>query len=126
MLQKRFVRNSIIKTLSLKARALILLQLSVIALSFGPILSKIISQYRFTQAEFILNLSLLLIILIIYSFIWQYVLKQLPLSLAYACRSTCIVWSLFWSALIFGQSISTNNLIATILIVTGIFVITRD
>lgn len=56
----------------------------------------------------------------VYAVLWQQVIKRMPLSMAYMFKGTSLIFVLLISALLFGESITTNNLIGSAVIVFGI------
>ena len=59
------------------------------------------------------------------SIIWQLVLKQLPLSVAYPAVSLNIALLLFFGFLIFGEQITWNNILGTIVMFMGVWMINQ-
>jgi len=59
-------------------------------------------------------------ILGIYSVFWQVSLKYIPLSTAFFCKGSVVVFSLIWAVLIFGEKITANNILGAVLIIIGI------
>lgn len=60
-----------------------------------------------------------LILMIIYAFFWQKVMKNIPLSTAYLNKGLIVFWSLLWAAVVFGESITVMNIIGTAIIFSG-------
>ena len=112
--------------MNIKNLNLIKLQIGVIFFSFGPLISKFASRFSFTDIKFIFSYFFLLVLLFSYFLIWKSSLKLLNLSIAYSYRSTSIIWSLIWSYIFFGEEITSNNIIGSILILIGIRLITID
>jgi drug/metabolite transporter (DMT)-like permease len=56
----------------------------------------------------------------LYALLWQQVIARMPLSTAYMFKGTSLVFVLLISALLFGEAITTNNLIGSAIIITGI------
>lgn len=61
----------------------------------------------------------------VYAVLWQQVIKRMPLSTAYMFKGTSIVFVLLFSALLFGESITLNNVIGTVIIIAGIVLYAR-
>lgn len=62
----------------------------------------------------------------VYSAFWQVSLKYIPLSTAFFCKGSVVVFSLIWAVLIFGEKITANNLLGAVLIITGILVMAHE
>ena len=56
----------------------------------------------------------------VYAILWQQVLKRIELSTAYMFKGTSLIFVLLISSLLFGETITTNNLIGSAIIITGI------
>lgn len=59
-------------------------------------------------------------ILGVYAILWQHVLKNTPLSMAFMFKSVTVVYGMFFAAFIFEEKISTFNIIGALMIVVGI------
>jgi drug/metabolite transporter (DMT)-like permease len=56
----------------------------------------------------------------LYALLWQQVIARMPLSTAYMFKGTSLIFILLISALLFGESITTNNIIGSAIIIAGI------
>lgn len=56
----------------------------------------------------------------LYAVLWQQVLKHIELSLAYMFKGTSIVFVMLLAHMIFGEQITWNNIIGTVIIILGI------
>lgn len=56
----------------------------------------------------------------VYALLWQQVIKRMPLSKAYMFKGTSLIFILLISAILFGESITINNLIGSVIIIFGI------
>lgn len=64
-------------------------------------------------------------ILGIYAALWQMILSKVDLSVAYMCKGMIVFWGVFWAALFFHEIISIFNILGTILICTGTFLVMK-
>lgn len=64
----------------------------------------------------------MLAVLFIYAIGWQQVIKNLPISVAFAHRAIIVVWGMIWGYVIFEESIMIKNIIGVIVIMLGIVV----
>ncbi len=113
-----------------KIKTLILLQLAVFIYSivsvFSKISSSVINEKGFFSFSFITCVILMFITLGIYAIIWQFTLKKIDLSIAYANKGLTLFWSIIWSSFLFKESINTQNIIGIIVIIIGVVVISYD
>lgn len=84
------------------------------------------SNYPFLSVEFIVRYSSMVSLFGLYAAVWQRVLEKVDLGLAYAAKSLVVVYSLFWAALIFRESITLNNLAGSALVITGVILAGRE
>lgn len=56
----------------------------------------------------------------IYAILWQQVITRMPLSTAYMFKGTSLIFVLLISALLFGEPITTTNIIGSVIIISGI------
>ena len=64
--------------------------------STGGIFSKYAAGQEFFGAGFWLFYGLLIMVLGLYAIGWQQILRWIPLSVAFAHKSVCVIWSLVW------------------------------
>mgnify|MGYP004539857213 CR=1 FL=1 len=113
-----------------KTKRLIILHINIMLFSFAGIFSKLtansigenglFSIYTFIYA------GLILVSCGIYAIFWQQNLKHFDVNVAYAHRSVYNIWSLLWSVLIFSETITVGNIIGTVLIIAGIWVMQSE
>lgn len=56
----------------------------------------------------------------VYALLWQQVIARMPLSTAYMFKGTSLVFVLLISALMFGEAITLNNVLGSVIIIAGI------
>lgn len=56
----------------------------------------------------------------LYAILWQQVITRMPLSTAYMFKGTSLIFVLLISALLFGEAITTANIIGSVIIISGI------
>lgn len=106
-----------------KVKLIILLQVAVFIYSLGSIASKLASRELLFSKTFIVYSLILFILLALYSIIWQQALKRTTLSFAYINKATSIIWGLLLGYLVFFERITLFNIIGTILVIAGIFIV---
>lgn len=62
----------------------------------------------------------------LYAAIWQQVLKQFTLVTAMASKGVVVIFNLAWSALLFKEAVTMNNMIGAAVIIGGIWVVSAD
>ena len=53
----------------------------------------------------------------LYAILWQQVIMRMPLSTAYMFKGTSLIFVLLISALLFGEAITTANIIGSVIII---------
>lgn len=109
-----------------KKKHYLLLHILLILYSIGGICSKKAAGETFLSVGFFFYYALFLLILLIYAFGWQQIIKVLPLSMAFANKSITVIWSLFWGVLLFNKNITFEKLLGISFIVIGIILFTYE
>ena len=60
-----------------------------------------------------------------YAILWQQVLRHIELSTAYLFKGTTLIFTMLFAALLFGETITIPNIIGSIIIITGITILSR-
>lgn len=61
----------------------------------------------------------------IYALLWQQVIAKMPLSTAYMFKGTSLIFVLLFSVLLFGEAITLNNVIGSVIIIIGIILFAK-
>ena len=110
-----------------KQKNYILLHVLLLFLSFSGVFSKMAAGHDFLSLGFILCYGGVLLILFLYAILWQQVLKRIPLTIAYCNKSVTIIWGMIVGALIFGESITVQNIIGACIVFVGVYLmVTAD
>ncbi len=108
----------------------IILQLMNILYSLNSVLIKIVSVKWQAEGLFSFMTVLLLLaaiaILAIYALLWQKILTKVDLTVAYMCKGMIIFWGMLWAFLFFRENISVFNVIGTILIFAGTYLVSSN
>jgi len=91
--------------------------------SLAAVCSKMAALSEFPSLPFFAWYGGVLLILLFYAFVWQQVLKRLPLLTAFANKGITIIWGLLWGALLFSEVISINMFIGGALVFVGILLV---
>ena len=103
----------------------IFLHFSLLIFSISGILSKTAAGYPFLSVPFIAFYLGALIILAIYAVLWQQVLKQMQLTIAYANRAIVVFWGMLWGKLVFDEEIRLTMIMGAVIIILGILVVVK-
>ena len=105
-------------------KALLFLHLILVIYSLSSVCSKFASKEQFLSLKWILLYGLLIFCLGIYAILWQQVLKQLPLNIAYANKSVTLAWGMLFGALIFNEEnvFTLPKIIGAIIILIGVII----
>ena len=101
------------------AKTLLLLHVLLLAYSFSDIASKSAAGFDFLSPGFIICYGIVLAILAIYAIGWQQIIKQIPLSTAFANKAVTTIWGTVWGVLLFHERFSVGKLIGILIIVAA-------
>lgn len=73
-----------------------------------------------TGINFIFGYCIVLFLLAIYAVLWQQVLKQQLLSVAFANKAVVIIWGIIWGFLLYKETISITKIVGAVIIMVGI------
>lgn len=106
---------------------MIILHILLGVYSLTGVASKFAAGEEFMSFKFILFYGLSLLGLFIYAFVWQQIIKHMPLITAYANKGVTVIWGILWGYFIFSEEITARKLIGAVLIVVGIvLIVTAD
>lgn len=108
-------------------KSIIVLQAIIIIYTFSGVFGKLATAGNaFMSREFILYIVLDVAVLGVYALLWQQALKRFDLHVAYANRAMASVWGLIWAYFIFDERITAMNIVGTVLILAGTFLVNSD
>ena len=99
------------------------IQLAVGIYAFSAAAGKLASGHPFISVPFILFYGLEILCLGVYALLWQQIIKRHELSVAYVNRSLALVWSMAFSALIFKETITPQNLVGVAIVIAGVLLV---
>ena len=113
-----------------KMKRLFILHLNILLFSFTGIFSKLAANSVNKNGVVCINTLILAGLILLncgmYALFWQQNLKRFDVNIAYAHRSVYNIWSLLWSVLIFSEKITIGNVLGTVLIIAGIWVMQSE
>ena len=109
-----------------KVKSYMYLHILLFIYSLGAVCSKMAGGETFLSFNFIMLYGLVLADLFIYAIVWQQILKHLPLVTAYANKAITVIWGLVWGKLIFKENITIYNIVGSIVIIVGIYMVVSE
>lgn len=109
-----------------KLKSYLILHLVLLLYSFIGILSKIASKEELFSMKFILLYGCILAVLFLYAIFWQKILSFMNLTTAFANKSAVVIWGMLWGSILFGESISFNQIFGSLLIIIGIILVVKS
>lgn len=101
----------------------LLMQASALILSCSNIFSKFAAKEPFLSWRFLFLYGCSLVVMFVYAILWQQILKRVDMIVAYTNRLVAMIWGIVWGLLIFGESISIQNGIGTVVIIVGLYIV---
>ncbi|MCF0147283.1 MAG: EamA family transporter [Clostridium sp.] len=106
------------------------LHIAILIYTLSSVFSKLASDSLGMNGLFdfktILMLGGLVFILGLYAIVWQQVIKNIDLSVAYSNKGISIMWTLMWSVILFNEKLQFKNILGAVIIIIGIMVINYD
>lgn len=109
-----------------KIKPYIMLHLLLMLYSFSGIFSKTASGKEFLSFEWCFNYGMVIVIMGVYALLWQQVLKQLPLNVAFSNKAVTLVWGMLWGVLIFKETLTVMNIIGALIVLAGVILMVSD
>ena len=101
----------------------ILIFFTFLVYSLSGVFSKYASFYEPLSWGYILCLGAVVTVLGVYAVLWQKLLSIMPLNKAFLCKSITIFFGLIIANLLFDEQISLNNILGTVIILSGMIVL---
>ena len=101
----------------------IFLHLCVLLFTVTTILSKYASAYDFLSLKYIVIFAFMIINLGVYAVLWQQAIKPFKASVAYSNKSVTTIWTLVFSAVLFNERVTIQNIIGAVLIIFGVVLV---
>ena len=103
-----------------KLKPYIILYLILFMSSVGGIFSKLAATKQFLSFEWLLDYAVVILILGVYAIVWQQMLKKVQLNIAYASKSTTLIWGMLWGVLFFNETLTPTNIIGGVIVIAGV------
>ncbi len=88
--------------------------------------TKLASQQPTFSWMYILFFGAAIAVMGVYAVLWQQVLRHIQLSIAYMFKGTSLIFTMLVAALLFGEQITTANIIGSAVIIAGIVLLARS
>lgn len=98
----------------------VLLNILLMVYSLSSVCSKLAAGEEVMSARFILLYGIIILLLGIYAVFWQQIIKNMPLTAAYANRAVTVFWGMLWGLLIFKEKITPGKAVGVALVIAGI------
>lgn len=108
-----------------KTKTLILLHVIILIYSLSGICSKLAANEEFLSLRFCLYYGGVILLLGFYALAWQQIIKQLPLSTAYANKAVTVIWAMLWGILFFDESVTIGKMAGILLVIAGIVIFAK-
>lgn len=89
----------------------------------GSIFSKLAANSDFMSTKYVFYYCMVLLILVIYAFFWQKILKTIPLNVAMANKAATVIWGMVFGVVFFNETINIFNIIGAVIIMLGIIIV---
>jgi len=114
------------KKYTAKIKEYVFLHIILLFYSLNSIISKIASQNPFLSFKFIIYYGIVILNLLLYTFLWQQILKKLPLTTAFSNKSVTIIWGMIWGFIFFKEHISMKMILGSVIIIIGVYLVVTD
>lgn len=98
----------------------VLLHILLLVFSLSSVCSKLAAGEEFMSIRFIVLYGTVILLLGIYAVFWQQIIKNMPLTAAYANRAVTVFWGMVWGLLIFREKITPGKAAGAALVIAGI------
>lgn len=105
-----------------KLKTIFLLHILLLVFSLSGVCSKLAASEEFLSFRFCLCYAGVIGILGIYAIAWQQIIKNLPLTTAYANKAVTVVWGIVWGVLFFSEQITPGKIIGAIIVIAGVVI----
>lgn len=95
--------------------------------SASGIFSKLASRTKFMSISFCFYYACVIFILGVYAIGWQQIIKNLPLTTAFANKAVNIVWGIVFGFIFFGEHITPGKIVGSVIVISGVILfVTSD
>lgn len=88
--------------------------------------TKLASQQPTFSWMYIFYFGAAIAVMGVYAVLWQQILKRIELSVAYMFKGTALIFTMLVAALLFGEQITTANILGSAIIILGITLLAKS
>lgn len=103
-----------------KIKRYVFLHMLLFVFSMSSVCSKLAAGEAFMSFRFMVLYGAVIALLGIYAVFWQQIIKNMPLTAAYANRAVTVFWGMVWGLLIFREKITPGKAAGALLVIAGI------
>ena len=74
----------------------------------------------------LLFLALEILALLVYTVLWQQVLRRMPLSFAYSNKAICTLWTFLVGLILFGEALTLGKAAGIVVVLAGVWLVVTD
>lgn len=107
---------------------MLLLHGALLLYAFVSVFAKL-AGIQMAQAQLwptLLFLGLEAFALLVYSVLWQQVLKRMELTFAYSNKGVCTLWTALFGLLFFGESLTLGKAVGILVVLAGVLLVVTD
>lgn len=109
-----------------KVKDYLFLHICILWYTVTSLLSKTASGFQFLSWQYILCFAGIFFTLGTYAILWQQAIKHFKPSVGYSNKSVSLIWTIMFSAILFGERITLYNVIGSILIIAGVIMVAQN
>ena len=103
-----------------------LLYINFFIYSLCSVLAKLAGKYSLFSIQSVILYFLSILVLGFYAILWQHILKQTQLTIAYSNKVVTIIFGVMWGAFLFGEEIKWNMILGITIIICGIVFLVKS
>ena len=112
------------KALSLRT-ALALVGINMVYASVA-VFTKLAAQQDFLSWAYIGCFAGAIAVMGLYAVLWQQVLRYVEIGVAYMFKGTSLIFTMLVAAMVFGEQITTMNIVGSAIIISGVLLLARS
>lgn len=98
----------------------VLLHILLLVFSLSSVCSKLAGREEIMSFKFMMMYGFVIMLLAVYAIFWQQIIKNMPLTAAYANRAITVLWGMLWGLIIFKEKITLGKVAGAALVIAGI------
>lgn len=112
----------------MNARNLLVLHGTLLLYAMVSVLAKLagMAMAGGEAARTLVFLGLEALALLVYSLLWQQVLRRMPLHFAYANKGVCTLWTALFGVLLFGETLTWGKALGILVVLMGVALVVTD